>query len=107
MLRDRRTVTLWLATSLARCMVGLSAGAALALCLGSARAADPAGSPFDPSISPRTSAFVHGRHRPRHRIVYRAPVIGPPVQSFHVWGYLPRNHNIPMYNEPPRRGPVW
>lgn len=29
---------------------------------------------------------------------------GPPAI---VSGYLPRNHNVPMYNEPPARPPAW
>jgi hypothetical protein len=29
---------------------------------------------------------------------------GPPVV---VQGYLPRNHALPMYNEPPARPPAW
>jgi len=24
-----------------------------------------------------------------------------------VRDYLPRNHNVPMYNEPPRTTPAW
>ncbi len=44
---------------------------------------------------------------------YRTRVIHRPVRVYHrpirvlpppviVNGYLPRNHNVPMYNEPPR-----
>ncbi len=29
---------------------------------------------------------------------------GPPAI---VSGYLPRNNNLPMYNEPPARRPAW
>ncbi len=29
---------------------------------------------------------------------------GPPAL---VSGYLPRNHNLPMYNEPPAHPPTW
>ncbi|WP_457107378.1 hypothetical protein [Methylobacterium sp. P5_C11] len=32
------------------------------------------------------------------------PAVPPTVL---VRGYLPRNHNVPMYNEPPRREPAW
>jgi hypothetical protein len=49
----------------------------------------------------------HGPHHPRARHVVHirpAPAVPPPVL---VQGYLPRNHNIPMYNEPPRRAPTW
>jgi hypothetical protein len=45
---------------------------------------------------------------PRLRRVVRVrpdlSAVPPPVI---VRGYLPRNHNVPMYNEPPRRGPAW
>ncbi|MFB0488142.1 hypothetical protein ABIE45_000728 [Methylobacterium sp. OAE515] len=117
MIRKHTTVTPRLVLSLARCASCLSAGVILTLCLGPARAADRAGPRFDPASAHRASAFVHrehrhgrlghGRHQPRHRIVYRAPVVGPPVGAVRIWGYLPRNHNIPMYNEPPRREPIW
>lgn len=107
MLRNNRTMT-----SCPRRGIVLAAGAALALSLGPALAADRAGPPFDPALSPGNPGFVHGhpvhrRHPPRHRIVERVPVIGPPVRGSHFWGYLPRNHNVPMYNEPPRREPAW
>ncbi|MCJ2140007.1 hypothetical protein [Methylobacterium sp. E-066] len=49
-----------------------------------------------------------GFNPPRLRRVVRArpeaSAVPPPVI---VRGYLPRNHNVPMYNEPPRRGPAW
>ena len=52
--------------------------------------------------------WPQGRHEPRpvrYRSTVRAvPAVPPPVL---VQGYLPRNHNIPMYNEPPRRAPTW
>jgi hypothetical protein len=32
------------------------------------------------------------------------PAVPPPVL---IRDYLPRNPNVPMYNEPPRREPVW
>ena len=41
----------------------------------------------------------------RHRVVVRpVPVVPPPVL---VRDYLPRNHNVPLYNEPPRFAPAW
>ncbi|GJE11019.1 MULTISPECIES: hypothetical protein [Methylobacterium] len=56
-------------------------------------------------LAPEPSA---ARHRPRivrHRIHVRpVPAVPPPVL---IRDYLPRNHNVPMYNEPPRRGPAW
>jgi len=52
------------------------------------------------------SAERRGAHHPSRRIVRVRPVpdVPPPVL---VQGYLPRNHNVPMYNEPPRRAPAW
>jgi len=44
------------------------------------------------------------RHRVRLRPVPVVPVVPPPVL---VRDYLPRNHNVPMYNEPPRSTPAW
>jgi hypothetical protein len=49
----------------------------------------------------------HDLDHPRGRHVVRVrpvPAVPPPVL---VRGYLPRNHSVPMYNEPPRRAPVW
>lgn len=44
----------------------------------------------------------------RQRVVVRpvpvVPVVPPPVL---VRDYLPRNHAVPMYNEPPRSVPAW
>lgn len=44
----------------------------------------------------------------RHRVVVRpvpvVPVVPPAVL---VRDYLPRNHAVPMYNEPPRAAPSW
>lgn len=31
----------------------------------------------------------------------------PDPRAAIVGGYLPRNNNVPMYNEPPSRGPRW
>lgn len=49
-----------------------------------------------------------GRRVLRHRVVVRpapiVPVVPPPVL---VRDYLPRNHNVPLYNEPPRPTPAW
>ena len=62
-------------------------------------------------LAPEPSAARH-RHGPRmvhHRIrqrIHLAPVpVGPPPVL--IRDYLPRNHNVPMYNEPPRRGAAW
>ncbi|GLS68880.1 hypothetical protein GCM10007890_08920 [Methylobacterium tardum] len=62
-----------------------------------------------PLLEPAGAAdWPRDRHGPRpirDRSTVRAvPPVPPPVL---VRGYLPRNHNIPMYNEPPRREPVW
>lgn len=58
--------------------------------------------------------FVHGpafaerreAHHPMRRTVRVRPLpaVPPPVL---VRDYLPRNLNVPMYNEPPRRAPAW
>lgn len=62
-----------------------------------------------PLLRPAVAAdWPRDHDRPRF-VRYRSTVrpvapVPPPVL---VQGYLPRNHNIPMYNEPPRRGPVW
>ncbi|ACB26307.1 hypothetical protein [Methylobacterium radiotolerans] len=53
-------------------------------------------------------AFAERReaHHPMRRIVRVRPLpaVPPPVL---VRDYLPRNLNVPMYNEPPRRAPAW
>ena len=53
-------------------------------------------------------AFAERReaHHPMRRIgrVRPLPAVPPPVL---VRDYLPRNLNVPMYNEPPRRAPAW
>ncbi|GJD36244.1 hypothetical protein [Methylobacterium aerolatum] len=49
------------------------------------------------------SAFEDAFGQP---LPYRERVIRRPVRALPpaiVSGYLPRNHNVPMYNEPPRR----
>lgn len=47
-----------------------------------------------------------GAHHPTRRVVRVRPVpaVPPPVL---IRDYLPRNPNVPMYNEPPRRELVW
>ena len=57
-------------------------------------------------LAPEPSMARHG-HPPRlvrHRIRERPVLVAPPVL---IRDYLPRNHNVPMYNEPPRREPAW
>ena len=72
-------------------VVGLSAG------LASATQAVAGEDPFGVS-APRP--VRHHRHaRPDAPPAYPRAAI--------VSGYLPRNNNVPMYNEPPRRGPAW
>ena len=61
--------------------------------------ASPAAWPGD-----RTEVRVIRHHRVRIRPVPVVPVVPPPVL---VRDYLPRNHNVPLYNEPPRYGPAW
>ena len=74
----------------------------------------------DPRHQVRSGAGHHPRHdirpeaghHPRHHvrrplppeIAYRDPRgLGPPPRI--IRGYLPRNHAVPMYNEPPQRFP--
>lgn len=62
-----------------------------------------------PLLDPAGAAdWRQNRHRlrpARYRGMVRVvPPVPPPVL---VQGYLPRDHNIPMYNEPPRRAPIW
>ena len=61
---------------------------------------------------PRHQVRSGARHDPRHHvwrplppeIAYRDPRgLGPPPRI--IRGYLPRNHAVPMYNEPPQRFP--
>ncbi len=64
-----------------------------------------AGPLLDPAVA---ADWPRDPHPPRS-VRYRSPVpsvpaVPPPVL---VRGYLPRNHNVPMYNEPPRREPAW
>jgi len=53
-------------------------------------------------------AFAERReaHHPMRRTVRVRPLpaVPPPVL---VRDYLPRNLNVPIYNEPPRRAPAW
>jgi hypothetical protein len=64
----------------------------------------------EPSAAGHRHGHGHGHgHAPRvirhHRVrLDPVPVAPPPVL---IRDYLPRNHNVPMYNEPPRRGPAW
>jgi hypothetical protein len=56
----------------------------------------------------RPEAGPHPRHHARRplppEIAYRDPRgLGPPPRI--IRGYLPRNHAVPMYNEPPQRFP--
>ena len=44
--------------------------------------------------------------RLRHIVRVRPDMSAVPPTVI-VRGYLPRNLNVPMYNEPPRRGPAW
>jgi hypothetical protein len=58
-----------------------------------------------PAVAADWPRDPHGPRPVRYRSTVRAvPPVPPPVL---VRGYLPRNHNIPMYNEPPRREPTW
>jgi hypothetical protein len=58
--------------------------------------------------SPAWTGDRPGRRVLRHRVLVRPvpviPVVPPPVL---VRDYLPRNHNVPLYNEPPRSAPAW
>ena len=62
----------------------------------------------DPRQDARPGAGHHPRHHARRplppEIAYRDPRgLGPPPRI--IRGYLPRNHAVPMYNEPPQRFP--
>ncbi|WP_244625603.1 hypothetical protein [Methylobacterium mesophilicum] len=64
----------------------------------------------EPSAARHGHGYRHGhRHAPRvirhHRVRLDPVPVAPPPVLFR--DYLPRNHNVPMYNEPPRRGPAW
>jgi hypothetical protein len=61
------------------------------------------------TLAPAIAADWSGRRAEPRIVRYRntarpGPPVPPPVL---VQGYLPRNHNVPMYNEPPRRAPAW
>ncbi|MCJ2125438.1 hypothetical protein [Methylobacterium sp. J-077] len=60
--------------------------------------------PAPASAWPEDRGFAPPRLRRAVRARPEASAVPPPVI---VQGYLPRNHNVPMYNEPPRRGPAW
>ena len=68
-----------------------------ALLVGLALVSGPAAAGFET----RGARHPHVRRIVRVRSV---PVVPPPIL---VRDYLPRNHNVPMYNEPPRREPAW
>ena len=60
--------------------------------------------PAPASAWPEDRGFGPRRLPRTVRVRPEAVIVPPPVI---VRGYLPRNHNVPMYNEPPRRGPAW
>ena len=60
--------------------------------------------PAPASAWPEDRGFDPPRLRRVVRVRPDLSAVPPPVI---VRGYLPRNHNVPMYNEPPRRGPAW
>ena len=60
--------------------------------------------PAPASAWPEDRGFAPPRLRRVVRVRPDLAAVPPPVI---VRGYLPRNHNVPMYNEPPRRGPAW
>ena len=60
--------------------------------------------PAPASAWPEDRGFDPPRLRRVVRVRPDLTAAPPPVI---VRGYLPRNHNVPMYNEPPRRGPAW
>ncbi len=62
-----------------------------------------------PSAATPASAWPDDRgpvQPPRHHHRPAYPTAGPLPQPAIVSGYLPRNNNLPMYNEPPPRGPA-
>lgn len=75
-----------------RIVAGLSAALSIGFAFGAASA----------SAWPEDRGPVQ-HHRQHHRPA--RPTAGPPPPPAIVSGYLPRNNNVPMYNEPPRRGP--
>ncbi|MDP4021655.1 hypothetical protein Q8W71_03380 [Methylobacterium sp. NEAU 140] len=75
-----------------RALAGLAALLVGLLPLAATAADDPFGDPGPRRLRQR---------RPPPALVPPPP--GPPIIS----GYLPRNNAVPMYNQPPRRAPVW
>jgi hypothetical protein len=59
--------------------------------------------PAQASAWPEDRGFDPPRLRRTIRVRPDRSAVPPPVI---IRGYLPRNHNVPMYNEPPRRGPA-
>ncbi len=64
-------------------------------------------------LAPVRPALAEG-YGPRPRPCAPAPCRRPPPPPAFgygppriVSGYLPRNNNLPMYNEPPARPPAW
>jgi hypothetical protein len=45
--------------------------------------------------------------QPRRRRVVRVRPMPPVLAPVLIRDYLPRNNNVPMYNEPPRLRPAW
>lgn len=82
------------AASAPRCLAALSAVVVAGLA-----SAAPAVAGEDPFGASAPRALRHHRHA--------RPEAPPPApRAAIVSGYLPRNNNLPMYNEPPRRGPA-
>jgi hypothetical protein len=73
----------------------ISALGCLAATMGWLVPAPAAAWPQEAEVAPRT----------RHHL--RPQPLPAPGRAAIVSGYLPRNHNVPMYNEPPRRPPSW
>ncbi len=82
------------AVSALRVLAGLSA----ALLAGLAAAPETAA-----GEDPFAVSAPHPVRRHRDARAAAPPRAFPPVAI--VSGYLPRNNNVPMYNEPPSRGP--
>lgn len=64
-----------------------------------------AGPLLNPAVAADWPRDTHPPRSVRYRsTVLSVPAAPPPVL---VRDYLPRNLNVPMYNEPPRRAPAW
>lgn len=83
-------------------LVGSGAVLLMAACLPAAAGGEPGGyRPAERHGAPR----LHRRHARPHlppEIAYRDPRLPPPTI---VRAYMPRNHAVPLYNEPPTRFP--